>query len=339
MKAAKGSIGRTLDQPPAHFRFYLFHGPDEGQSRALGERLVKALAASRMVLSSAALRSDPALLADEACAMNLFGGARVVWVEPAGEEIATALEGLLEAPGSESPAIAIAGALRKTSALLKLAEAHPQVLAHASYLPEGQNAERMVAEVGRTFGLNVPAAVAARIADACGSDQAIAARELEKLALYVGASPETPKELDHAALDAVGAAMPEGNFLALADLALAGDIRALVHELAGGTSSGSEAIPVVRSLQRRLLTLAPARARVDRGESPSAVMASFGKALFWKDKDRVAKLLAIWDSADIQTLFERSAALERQLMLSDVPAAGALGEELVSIARSAARRR
>lgn len=339
MKAAKGSIGRTLDQPPAHFRFYLFHGPDEGQSRALGERLVKALAASRMVLSSAALRSDPALLADEACAMNLFGGARVVWVEPAGEEIATALEGLLEAPGSESPAIAIAGALRKTSALLKLAEAHPQVLAHASYLPEGQNAERMVAEVGRTFGLNVPAAVAARIADACGSDQAIAARELEKLALYVGASPETPKELDHAALDAVGAAMPEGNFLALADLALAGDIRALVLELAGGTSSGSEAIPVVRSLQRRLLTLAPARARLDRGESPSAVMASFGKALFWKDKDRVAKLLAIWDSVDIQTLFERSAALERQLMLSDVPAAGALGEELVSIARSAARRR
>ena len=32
--------------------------------------------------------------------------------------------GLLSAPAAESPVIAIAGALRKTSALLKLAEAH-----------------------------------------------------------------------------------------------------------------------------------------------------------------------------------------------------------------------
>lgn len=339
MKAAKGSIARALDQPQPRVRFYLFHGPDEGQSRALGERLVKTLAATRVVLSSGALRSDPALLADEACAMNLFGGARVVWVEPAGEEIAAAVEALLEAPGSESPAVAIAGALRKSSALLKLAEAHPQVVAHASYLPEGQNAERMVADVGRTFGLRIAGPVAARIAEACGSDQAIAARELEKLALYVGASPETPRELDHAALDAVGAAMPEGNFLALADLALAGNLRDLVHELALLSSSGGEAIPVVRSLQRRLLTIAPARARVEKGESSSAVMASFGKTLFWKDKDRVAKLLEMWDSAGIRTLFERASTLERQLLLSGAPAAEALSEELVAIARSAARRR
>lgn len=339
MRAAKDSIGRTVDQPPPHIRFYLLHGPDEGQSRALGERLVKALGASRVVLGSGALRSDPALLADEACAMNLFGGARAVWVEPAGEEIAAAVEALLEAPGSENPAIAIVGALRKSSALLKLAEAHPQVLAHASYLPEGQNAERMVADVGRTLGLRIAGAVAARIAEACGSDQGIVGRELEKLALYVGASPESPKDLDHDALDAVGAALPEGDFLALADLALAGSFRDLVRELAHVSSGGSEAIPVVRTLQRRLLTLAPARSRVELGESPSAVVASFGKALFWKDKDRVEKLLGIWDSAGIETLFERASALERQLMLSGAPAAEALGEELVAIARSAARRR
>ena len=100
---------------------------------------------------------------------------------------------------------AIAGALRKTSALLKLAEGHPLALAHASYIPEGQDAERMVAEVGRAHGLRVPPAVAARVAEACGNDQAIVAQEIAKLALYVGASPEAPKELDHEAVDAVGA--------------------------------------------------------------------------------------------------------------------------------------
>ena len=57
--------------------------------------------------------------------MSLFGGPRAIWVEPAGDEIAAGVEALLEASAAESPVVAIAGALRKTSALLKLAEAAP----------------------------------------------------------------------------------------------------------------------------------------------------------------------------------------------------------------------
>ena len=41
MKPAKGALGRALDRPDPAFRFYLFYGPDEGQSRAYGERLLK----------------------------------------------------------------------------------------------------------------------------------------------------------------------------------------------------------------------------------------------------------------------------------------------------------
>jgi DNA polymerase-3 subunit delta len=334
VRAAKGSIARTVDQPPPHVRFYLLFGPDEGQSRALGERLLKALGASRFVIASGSAKSDPAILADEASAMSLFGGPRGIWIEPAGDEIAPAVESLLSAPASESPVIAIGGALKKTSALLKLADGHPSALVHASYVPEGQNAERMVSDVGRTFGLRMAQAVAARIADACASDQAIVGKELEKLALYVGASPETPKELDHAALDAVGAAMPEGDFLRLADVALAGDLRQLARELAQLSDGGSEAIPVIRSMQRRLLTMAPIRARVERGEAVGAVMASMAKSMFWRDKELLGPLLETWDAKGIETLFDRASKLERQLMLAGTPASEALGEELVAIARA-----
>ena len=48
VKAAKGSIGRSLDQPDRTVRLYLFHGPDEGQSRALGERLLRMKGVVRM---------------------------------------------------------------------------------------------------------------------------------------------------------------------------------------------------------------------------------------------------------------------------------------------------
>jgi DNA polymerase III subunit delta len=340
MKAARGSIGRHLDQPDRATRLYLFYGPDDGQSRALGDRLLKGLGATRFAVNAAAIRSDPALLADEAGAMNLFGEMRAIWVEPAGDEIADGVEALLTAPAAESPVIAIAGGLRRTSALIKLAEAHPLALTHASYVPEGQDAERMVIEVGRGHGLRIPASVAARIAASSGNDQAIVGQELAKLALYVGAAPKSPKELDHEAVDAVGADMPEGDFLRLADLALSGQLGEVSEELGRLSSGGTEAIPVIRSLQRRLLMLAPTRARVEAGESSGAVMASLGKSLFWKDKPLLEKLLATWDARGLETLSERAGKLERQLMRGDSPPpAEALGEELTTIARRAARRR
>ena len=338
MKATKQSVTRSVDQPNPDIRLYLFHGPDEAQSRALAERLAQALGASRLLISAGSIKSDPATLADEAGAMSLFGGKRLIWIEPAGEEIVAGVEALMEAPAPDSPVVAIAGALRKTSTLLKIAEASADALAFAAYAPEGLEAERMVIDVGRRFGLKVSAPVAARIADACGNDQAVVAQELQKLALYVDASPHSPRELDHDAVDAVGADVEGADLPRLADLALAGEIVELGDEL-GRLPGGAEAIPIVRALQRRLLMLAPARARVERGERIDAVMTSFGRALFWKDKSLVQKLLQRWDARGLATVSERAGKLERDLLFSPVPDREALGEELLSIARAARSRR
>ena len=339
MKASKQSVARAVDQPDREVRFYLFHGPDEAQSRALGARLVEALGASRFLVAAGAVKSDPAALADEAGAMSLFGGARVLWIEPAGDDIAAGVEALLEAPAAESATVAIAGSLRKTSTLLKLAEGSPHALSFAAYAPEGQDAERMVIDIGRRFGLKIAPPVAARIAATCGNDQAIVSQELQKLALYVDASPHSPKELDHEAIDAVGAEAAEGDFLRLADLALSGDLAGLAEELSKLSAAGSETIPVVRSLQRRLLMLAPARAKVERGERLDAVMTSLGKSLFWKDKPVVEKMLAKWSAEDLAKVAERAGELERALMFEPGPERETLGEELLAIARAAHGRR
>jgi DNA polymerase-3 subunit delta len=282
MKANKSSIGRAVDQPGAQIRFYLFHGPDDSQSRALGERLLQALEATRFLVNASAIKSDPASLSDEAGAMSLFGGKRLIWIEPAGDEIAAGVEALMEATAPESPVVAIAGALRKTSALLKLAEGSDQAIAFASYAPEGADAVRMVIDVGRRSGLKISPPLASMIADTCGNDQAIVGQEIQKLALYLDASPQSPKELSPDSIEAVGAELGEGNVAGLADLALAGQLQELADELARLPPS-AEQIPIVRALQRRLMMLAPATARIERGDSIGAVMASIGKSLFWQD--------------------------------------------------------
>ena len=335
MKATKTNLAREIDQPRANIRFYLFHGPDEAQSRALAQRLVESLGASKSIIAAGAIKSDPATLVDEASAMSLFGGKRIIWIEPATKDIEQGVASLLEASAIENPVIAIAGSLTKTSPLLKLSESSSAALAYASYIPEGQDAERMVVDVGRRFGLKIASPLAARIAAGAGNDQAIVAQEVQKLALYVDASPEAPKELDPSAIDAVGADSSEGDFLRLADLALDGELKELSDELARMPSAGSEAIPVIRSLQRRLLMLAPARARIERGERSDAVMASLGRSLFWKDKTKVERMLGRWTAEGLATAAERLGQLERSLMFTDVPSREALGEELVAIARKA----
>lgn len=338
MNVNKQAIGRTVDQPGPQVRFYLFHGPDTAQSRALGQRLVQALNAGKSIVASGAVKSDPASLADEAGAMSLFGGARVIWIEPAGEEILSGVEALLAAPSFENPVVAIAGSLTKASALRKLAEASPNAVAFAAYLPEGQDAARMVADLGRGFGLKISQPVADRIAGTAANDQAVVSQELLKLALYLDASPHSPKDLDHDAVDAVGTDTAEGDIMRLADLALSGQLEDLANELARLPSGGSEGILVVRSLQRRLMMLAPMRARVERGESPDAVMTSLGKALFWKDKAIVGRMLAQWDAERLAKVAERTGKLERSLMFGPAPQHEALGEELLAIAREARRR-
>jgi DNA polymerase-3 subunit delta len=339
VRAQRGSIIRSVEQPDRSIRFYLFYGPDESGSRALAERLLKGLGAEKMAVAASAVKADPALLAAEAGAISLFGGARLIWIDPAGEEIVEGLEALIDAPAVESPVVAIAGALRKTSALLKLAEGHAAALTHASYAPEGRDADRMVIDAGRIEGLRIDPAVAARLAADCNANIAILGHELAKFALYLGASPERPQELTHEVLDLLGADSGEGDMMRLGDLALAGRGNELFEELDRVALGNSEAIPVVRALQRRLIQLAALRAQVEQGKSVDAVMTSMGKALFWKDKALMQQLLSGWNAERLAAMLERTAALEKAIIFSDEPPVAALEEELVTIARATGRRR
>lgn len=339
MKLNASAIGRAIERPDPATRFYLFYGPDEAGSRHWATRLLAGLGAEKFPVLAATAKADPAVLADEASAMALFGGPRAIWVEPAGDELTDAVANLLDAGSVESPVIAIGGALRKTSALVKLAEAHAHAAAVISYVPEGQQADQMVIAAGRAEGLRIEPDVAARLAAACASNQAIVAQEMAKFALFVDSAPDRPRDLTHELVDLLGADSAEGNLMRLGDLALAGNGRELLEEFERAAIAPGESIPVVRALQRRLLQLAPLRARVERGERVDGVLTSMGKALFWKDKPLLHKLLLTWNAGRIAQAMERSASLERGAMLSDEPPVAALGEELVTIARAAARRR
>ena len=340
MKANRAQVERALAKP-AETRLFLLHGPDEAGSRALARTLGDAMGpdAERIDLSGAELKADPARLADEAASLSMFGGARWILVEQAGDEALPAVEALLEAPAAGNPVAIVAGALKPASKLLKLALAAPAALAFASYVPDAREADRLVLELARGQGLILRSDVARRIAEACGGNRAVIEQELAKFALYAEASPEAPRPVDHDVVDAVGSGVDEGDLSRLVDSVASGDAPALEAEIVRLRAEGQEGITLIRAVLRRMTLLARLRAEVERGNSVAAVMASSGKSLFWRDKDAIGPQLGRWRSELIAKAVSRLVEAERQVMSPGGPGIVAADAELFAICRQAARQR
>jgi DNA polymerase-3 subunit delta len=341
MKPEETRLRKAIDAADGQIRFYLLYGPDEAGSRALADRLAAAMGpdAERIDLTSAQLKVDPARLADEAAAISLFGGRRWIRLEPATDDALEAVQALLEAPAAGNPVAAIGGALRKDSKLVKLVQASNAALSHQSWVPEGRNAAALAIEVGRELGLQMRNDVANRIAGACNADRALITRELEKMALYLDAAPDRPKSLENDALDALGAAMEEGDLSRLSNAVFSGQTADADAELARLANEGIEDIPVLRSLARRALQLAQLRAQMAEGESIDRVMESAGKAIFWKEKSVIQGQLQRWTPDGLATALTRLADAERQVKAPGYIGGALVEEEVLAISRFAARRR
>jgi len=341
MKPEEARLRKALDAADPDIRFYLLYGPDEAGSRALADRLAAAMGADaeRIDLTSGQLKSDPARLADEAAAISLFGDKRWIRLEPATDDAVEAVQALLEAPAAGNPVAAIGGALRKDSKLVKLIAASNAALSHQSWVPEGRNAAALVVEVGRELGLQIRNDVANRIAGACNADRALISRELEKMALYLDAASDRPKPLENDALDALGAAMEEGDLSRLSNAVFSGQPGEADAELARLANEGIEDIPVLRALARRALQLAQLRAQMAEGESIDRVMETAGKAIFWKEKPVIQGQLQRWTPDGLATAITRLAEAERQVKAPGYVGGALVEEEVLAISRFAARRR
>jgi DNA polymerase-3 subunit delta len=293
--------------------------------------------AERIDLASSDLRSDPARLSDEAASISMFGEKRWILVEQAGDEISEAAGALVEAAVAGNPVAVIAGALKPSSRLLKLALGSPNAVAFASYPPGLRDAERLVVEQGRLAGLEVRAGAARRIAEDAAYDRAIIAKELEKYALFLDADPTRPRTLDDDAVDVLGADSGGGELSRLVDSAAGGDADALVSELSRLRSEGQRGIVLTRAMLRRMNLLARLVAEVETGRSAADVMASNGKSLFWKEKEAIQRQISRWSSELVAKSISRLLDAERAVMQRGGAGEAAAEAELIAICRQAAR--
>ncbi|HEY4114305.1 MAG TPA: DNA polymerase III subunit delta [Rhizomicrobium sp.] len=181
---------RFVERPPKHIVAALVFGPDQGLVRERAEALAKAVVpdlndAFRVAdLSEQALNSDGARLADEAAAISMLGGRRVVRVRSAGNGLAKLFESFLDAPAGDALILVEGGDLAKSAALRKVFEQADNAAAIACYADTAQNLSEVVRRTLKGEGLSITEEALEDAVSRLGSDRGVTRRELEKLALY-----------------------------------------------------------------------------------------------------------------------------------------------------------
>ena len=128
MKLGWKDIEPFVKKPNPKARAILVYGPDSGlmreRSAAMGKSAVADLndPFNVAVLTGDILSEDPARLSDEAKAMSLMGGARLIRIEGASDKHTTLLKEYLADPSAENLVILEAGELTPRSTLRLLFE-------------------------------------------------------------------------------------------------------------------------------------------------------------------------------------------------------------------------
>lgn len=340
MKASAAQLASAIDRigsARGDVRLFLLHGNDDAGAAEHAARLGRVMGADaeRIDLDGAALKANPGLLADEAASLSLFGGKRWVRVSAMGEESLEAVTLLLSAPHAGNPVVALAPSVKASGKLVKAAIAAPAVLSLACYQPEGKAAAMLAADLARAHGVRLMGDTAAAMFAAAGGDRAVLTREIEKLALFLDAAPDRPREATAEALALIGAGVDEAELGSAVEALVGGRPDLLGAELIELEAAGTM-IPTMRALARRLIALAEMRATVDAGESPDVAVERH--RVFFKERDSTIRLLRAWSSPQIAQALARVRRAERGIMSGGGNAGVTGAHELVALSRAAARR-
>ncbi|MEO6041228.1 MAG: DNA polymerase III subunit delta [Croceibacterium sp.] len=349
MKATQRDYAGVLPRAATQARIALFCGPDEAGAAAAAERLVELLRdpGERVELPGSELKSDPVRLGDEARSISLFGGSRHIYVRAAGDEAHDAVENLLQlidAGEGEGvcPVLIVATAATDKSRTAKLLAGRDDGLVAMFYQPDLATVAAEVRRMAGAAGLrDMSGPLAERIARAAGLDVRLAQSEVTKLALYLDATPHSPKPVDEDAHAEIGARTEEDGFMPLVNAVLSGETGRLAGELRRMREVSLNPVAVLLQLERRAAQLAQLAGRRGSGGRIGDLLDSEQKAgrVFFRDKRELQTQLDKWSAGKLERLLVRLGALHRALLANSQAAELLLAQELTQIARFALARR
>jgi DNA polymerase-3 subunit delta len=284
VKLATNAVDGFLKKPPPDLRAVLFYGPDAGLARermmALALTVVPALDDPFLVceLSAESVKADPALLGDEAAAIAMTGGRRVVLIRDAGDALGDAAGRFLDDPPGDALVLVTAGDLAAKSKLRKAFEAAKTGAAVPCYLDEAGGIDRLIDEGLKPLGVRIDREARHFLVDHLGSDRGISRSEIEKLALYAG--PD-----GHLTLETVTTLIGDSSVSTLDDVVFAmaeGDSAGLDRALELAAEEGMSPVPLLRGASNHMLRLKRVQDQIATGTALQSAVQSLRPPVFFK---------------------------------------------------------
>ena len=274
MKISARQADGFVKQPDPKVRAVLVYGPDTGLVRERAETLARGVVDDlsdpfRVAeLDPSVVAKDAALLNDEAAAIALTGGRRVIRFKDAGDRLADVMKRFLADPPGDALVIVEGGELSASSKLRKAFEAAGLGAALPCYRDEGRDLERLVGTALADQSLRASPDAVGLLADLLGGDRLLTRSEISKLAVYMGDQKDVR-------IEDVLAVVADSSFLTFETIAravMAGDTVALGRGLDRAFAERESPIAILGAVRRDLQRLALFTALVVETGSPDAAL-------------------------------------------------------------------
>jgi DNA polymerase-3 subunit delta len=328
---------RYVANPPKGLGVALVYGPDTGLVQERAEKLLKSVVPDLTDpfnvsdLSEDTLLADPARLADEAAAISMMGGRRVVRVRGAGNDLADLIESFLDDPKGDALVVIEAGDLAKTGALRKIFDGHKSAAAIQCYPDSVRDLGDVVRDALRADGLSIQPDALEDAVSRLGSDRGVTRREIEKLVLYMHGQKQVNLEDVRAVMGDEAEARSES----ACDAAGSGDLARLDLELERLWAADTQPAQILRSAMGHFQKLLQARESAARGESIDTVMKRLRPPVHFSRATSFKNQAQRWSSDRLGEALDMLLDAESLTRTTAVPAEAVTGRALMNIAAMA----
>jgi DNA polymerase-3 subunit delta len=324
---------RFVQRPPSHLIAALFFGPDQGLVRERAEALAKSVVPDLQdpfrvaELDEAAVAANNARLFDEAAAISMLGGRRVVRVRSAGNALAKLFESLLDDPKGDALVVVESGELAKSASLRKVFEEADNAAAVQCYPDSAAGLADVVRNALKAEGLAIGAEALDEAVSRLGSDRGVTRQEIEKLALYMRGQKRVELEDVRAAMGDEGEARVEE----ACDAAGEGNLKRLDVALERLWAEDMSAVGVVRLALQHFQKLLLAKAD-SRGESIDAIVRRVRPPIHFARVASFKAQLSRWSEDRLADALDLLLETEVLCKTTGIPAEAVCGRTLFNIA-------
>lgn len=331
---------RFAAKPPATLKAVLLFGPDQGLVHERAEKLARTIVDDlkdpfRVVdFEEAGLNADGARLFDEAAAISMMGGRRVIRIRSSGNTLAKLFESFLDEPVGDALIVVEGGDLAKNSTLRKAFEESDHAVAIQCYGDSEQSLSNVVRDALKAQGLSISAEALDDAVSRLGSDRGVTRQEIEKLALYAHGQKSVGIEDVRATLGDESEVRVEE----VLDATGEGDLKRLDLALERVWAEDMSAVAVVRTALGHFQKLLSAKVASQRGENIDSAMRKMWPPIHFSRVSSFKAQATRWNEDRLSDALDLLLETEALCKTTAVPGEAVLGRALFNIAAMARAR-